>query len=315
MQSKSKWPTILIIAVTLGLVFGPVFVPREISRWYLAAAYNAFRNHDSVLAEHYLEKSEAWDPNVKSDGDYWFAQLPKVGMQNTDQYLDLIERAVMTDSARWKYRALAEADHLSKNYDFQHAVRALKIASLGKRPTNPEELNLLAYTRAQAGIELDEALADIDQAIAESGRLPSLLDTKAWVLYAMKRNLEALGYMNEAIQGMEQEFKNQRIALPKPLEPEAAKPASEKPKASQEGTVDDLSFLDEPIVAKQLPSVRERQEEIRQARRRIGEAGFALGVLHFHRLRILEALHHESEAAADRRWLEERGIPAVDELF
>ncbi len=40
---------------------------------------------------------------------YWIAQLPRADIQSTDQLLDLIERAVMTDS-RWKLRALEEAE-------------------------------------------------------------------------------------------------------------------------------------------------------------------------------------------------------------
>ncbi len=99
MQPKSKWPTILIVTITLGLVFGPVFVPREISRWYLAAAHNAYRKKDSVVADHYLKQAEAWDPTVTRDADYWIAQLPKANIQNIDQFLDLIEHAVMTDFA------------------------------------------------------------------------------------------------------------------------------------------------------------------------------------------------------------------------
>lgn len=320
MRSNPKWLTVLIVIITLGLVFGPVFVPREVSRWYLAAAHNAFRKQDSVLADHYLKQAEAWDPSVTRDGDYWIAQLPKADLQSTDQLLDLIERAVMADS-RWKLRATEAAEILSEEYDFQHAVRALKIASLGQRPTTPETLNHLAYNRALAGIELDEALKDIDRAIDEAGPLPSLLDTKAWVLHGLKRNLEALGYMNEAIQGMEQEFDKARIALPKPLEQPLPKSKAETPKskddgaASDEAEADDLAFLEAPVETKKLPSIRERQAEIRKARRRIGEAGFVMAVLRFHRMRILESLKHTQEAAEERRWLEERGVPVVDELF
>ncbi len=135
MQSKSKWPTILIVTLTLGLVFGPVFVPREISLWYLAAAHNAFRKKNSVLAEHYLSRAEARDPSVTKDGDYWVAQLPKFDLRNVDEQLDLLERAVMTDM-RWQVEAREAAETLSEQLEFHHAVRALKIASLGQRPTN-----------------------------------------------------------------------------------------------------------------------------------------------------------------------------------
>lgn len=307
MQSKSKWPTILIVTITLGLVFGPVFVPREVSRWYLAAAQNAFRKKDSVLAEHYLKRAEAWDPTVIRDADYWIAQLPQANIQNVDQFLDLIEHAVMTDS-RWRLQAFEASKMLSEEYDFQHAVRALKIASLGQRPTAPLMLNQLAYMRAQAGIELEDALKDIELAIKIDGPLPSYLDTKAWVLYGLKRNLEALGFVNKAIEGQEELYKKKGIAMPKPLELETSKTA-------EVADDNDLDFLEQPPAPVRLPSIQQRQAEIKKARRRMGDPGFDLAILRFHRLRILEALKDPTEAVKDRRWLEERGVPIVDELF
>lgn len=307
MQSKSKWPTILIVSITLGLVFGPVFVPREISRWYLAAAQNAFRKKDSVLAEHYLKQAEAWDPTVIRDADYWIAQLPQANIQNVDQFLDLIEHAVMTDS-RWRLQAFEASKMLSEEYDFQHAVRALKIASLGQRPTEPLMLNQLAYTRAQAGIELEEALEDIDLAIKKEGPLPSYLDTKAWVLHSQKRNVEALSVIDKAIAGLEKSYEKQRIPIPKPLE-------IESPKAAEIVDDTELDVWELPSEPSRLPSIRQRKLEIERARRRLGDRGFDLAILRFHRLRILEALKNSTEAANDRRWLEERGVPIVDELF
>ena len=339
MQSKSKWLTVLIVLLTLALVFGPVFVPREISRWYLAAAHNAYRIKDSVLADHYLKRAEEWDPNIKKDGDYWIAQLPSANVQNTDQLLDLIERAVMTDS-RWKVRAKQAAQVLSEEFDFPQAVRALKIYSLGQRPTSADDLNQLAYMRSLAGIELDEALKDIDRAIDQAGPVPGLLDTKAWVLHGLKRNLEALGYMNDAIVGFEKEFATARMPIPKPLDPlkdsgsddanriqtTSGKPdqqadqgeADQSESDSNEPGTSDLSkfdFLNLDENALPPLTTSQRKVEIEKARRRIGEPGFVLAVLRFHRMRILESLKHFREAAEDRRWIEERGVPVVDELF
>ncbi len=308
MQSNSKWPTVLIVAITLGLVFGPVFFPREIARWYLAAAHNAFRKQDSVLGEHYLKRAEAWDPSIVRDGDYWIAQVPKADRYNVTEKLDMIERAVLTDS-RWRLEAVRAADRLTNEFDFQNAVRALKIASLGERPTNVADLNQLAYTRAQAGIELKEALKDIDRAIARAGPLPSLLDTKAWVLHGLKRNLEAWGFMNEAIKAVELEFAKAKLPLPKPL----ALDPNEVPESADDQS--NLDFLEWPEEHAPVLSVRERQQLIREARRRIGQNGFILVIMRYHRLRILEALKQTKLADEDRRWLEERGVPIMDELF
>ncbi len=55
-------------------------------------------------------------------------------------------------------------------------------------------------------------------------------------------------------------------------------------------------------------------DKIQEARQRMGEAAYSLAVLHYHRLCILEALGKTEESAADRKWLEERGVPITEQL-
>ncbi len=60
----------------MSLVLGPYSCRAKLRRWYLAAAQNAYRIKNSVLAEHYLAQAVAWDEDIQKDGDYWIAQLP-----------------------------------------------------------------------------------------------------------------------------------------------------------------------------------------------------------------------------------------------
>ncbi|MCC6509558.1 MAG: hypothetical protein IT423_10650 [Pirellulaceae bacterium] len=388
MQSQSKWPTFFIVALTLAIVFGPVFVPREAARWYLAAAHNAFRQDDPVSGNRYLEKAAAWDPSIRDDGDYWIAQLPTA---TVDQTLDLIEKALTIDD-RWASKAQEAAEHLAEMQDFTRAVRALKIANFGQRPTNPKDLNHLAYMRAMAIMELDEALKDIDKAIDEVfgsldsvlqptlvdptyGNIGMYLDTKAWVLHGLNRHLEALGWMNWAIKSYESEMVSRGYKLPDPLEAElsddelsdagltdaelsdalatdAQIPDTKAPdgQALDEKTLDDKTLDNQVGRSPRAPSTSSDskrmgevdqgtegldailsdmktstiqaapssftavQSEIAAAQQRLG-VSYTLAIMRFHRLRILEALGWSDQAAEDRKWLAERGVPIVDELY
>ncbi len=68
---------------------------------------------------------------------------------------------------------------------------------------------------------------------------------------------------------------------------------------------------------------------MRLVQRRLGVKAYTLAVMRYHRMLILEslteraeaakdtvnAIRHRTEAAKDRRWLAERGVPLGDELF
>ncbi len=207
---RSRWSTRLIIGLTIAVVLVPVFVPREISRWYLAAAANASRLKDPLLARHYLDKAIAWDASVQQDSDFWIAQLPPTEVSSADGVLDVIEQALAIDRS-WASKARQAAFILAEGYDYARAVRAQKMA-VKATGTDISDLNQLAYYRSLANIELEEALKDIDQAIrlqlaaTGDGKTtsadPALVDTKAWVLHRLGRNEEALELIGPAIESM-----------------------------------------------------------------------------------------------------------------
>ncbi|MGN6135174.1 MAG: tetratricopeptide repeat protein [Aureliella sp.] len=320
MKNRIQWPTLAIVVATFAIAFAPVFVPREVSRWYLAAAGNAFRAGDDALAERYLSRAADWDSSIVDDGDYLVAQLWKTHGQSADGQLDLLERIVRSNP-RWAPKAKEIAELLAEESDFQRAVRALKISLQGGPPRSPNDLNLLAYFRALAGIELEAALKDIDQAIELVGREPGLLDTKAWVLHGLRRDLEALPIINEAVQGVERLL---RIDDKASAKTETGIKAETGAKTEPGGETESESRTEaeaereteNPFDPSGLwPDLDDAHARIAAAKKKLGTELWTLAVLRFHRMRIYEAVGGRPEAREDRRWLREHQVPITDEIF
>jgi len=70
-----------------------------------------------------------------------------------------------------------------------------------------EALNTRAYARALGDFELTEALADIDEALAEQDQAEnaSFLDTRGYVLFKLGRYDDALADLNRAIESVEEQ--------------------------------------------------------------------------------------------------------------
>ena len=297
MQNRWTWTTMAIVLATVAIVFAPVFVPREISRWYLAAAANAYRAKDTTLAEHYLARSVAWDPTIVDDGDYWIAQLSNSEWNDIDERLDLLAKVIKADP-RWAGHAIDMAAVFVEEGDFEHAIRALKMA-YAKQPENGQILNSLAYFRSLAGIELEQALKDIQRAIELEGPLPELLDTHAWVLHRLGRDKEALPIINQAVAGAEK-----RLGQTKPPDADDSPTAQLPPEKSSDDS--------QPARGLSKQAVR---DEIEAAQTRLGQDLWNLAVCRFHRLRIYEALGEPHKGEEDRKWLNDHDVPIVDELY
>jgi tetratricopeptide (TPR) repeat protein len=306
MRPRLTFFNLAIILGALMIVLSPFLIPREISRWYLAAAANAYRLKDRLMAEQYLAKAVAWDANLVNDADYWIAQLSNTHNTNSDEQLDLLEKAIRID-ARCRQQAQFMAERLVQESDFQRAVRALKLAFPDGKPQRAADMNELAYIRSLAGIELDQALADIEKALELQSNDPlqalgttseraasrcGMLDTQAWVLHGMRRDLEALPIIREAVEGMDKVLGD-------------IKPEVEAPTAATDETFD-ASFWG---------NVVDIHGRIEAAKKRLGPNQWTMAVLHFHYLRILEALRQSEEVQRERQWLLQRGVPIVDELF
>jgi tetratricopeptide (TPR) repeat protein len=310
MPKSTSLRTRSVVLATVLLAIGPVLIPSETARWYVAAAGNAFLQKDIPRGERYLEKALWWDPDLADRPDYWMAQISRPDVNTSEGRLRMLQQAIEA-APQLAGIALLQAQEFAELGEFELALDALKIAFRGKRPTTAEGLNQLAYFRALAGVELDEALRDIVQAKQMKPDQPALEDTHAWVLHRLGRDLEALGYVNAAVRGMQQLQNTEQKPSPAVTPPAsrevgspgdsgtAAAPPPAQPDAAAES--DDLPEF--PSAAEQGPSVRR------------DSAAWTEGVIRYHRLRILEALGRLREADLDRMWLLERGMPVSDELF
>jgi tetratricopeptide (TPR) repeat protein len=232
----------------------------------------------------------------------------------------LLAKAIKIDP-RNAVEALNMADAMAEDLDFQRAVQAFKMAFPDGQPRTAQMLNHLAYLRALAGVELDQALKDVNRALELSGGDPGIMDTKAWVLHALVKDLEALAVLNDAFQKLE---KRSRLAKSHP----PAQTGADQTGAEQTGADQTEAGQTEELPAQtgqehvELKEAETTVSETEQIRRRIQAAKIRLGpelwnlaVFHFHRLRIYEALHRPREAMQERQWLLEHGVPIADELF
>lgn len=74
--------------------------------------------------------------------------------------------------------------------------------ALQLNPGQPSVLNYLGYSLVEQQIKLDEALAMIEQAVAERPDSGYIVDSLGWVLYRLGRYDEAIGHMERAAELM-----------------------------------------------------------------------------------------------------------------
>ncbi len=139
-------------------------------------------------------------------------------------------------------------------------------------------LNGLAYARALANIELDEALRDVNRALELTGKQAALLDTRGYIHFRRGAFESARADLNEA------------ISL---LEAEQSAGGSQGKTKSRETT----------------------HEDPREERRLKKERDHTLAVLLYHRLLILNELEAEVEADMDRKRIVELGFEPSEKLF
>ncbi len=189
-----------------------------------------------------------------------------------------------------------------RQHEFDAALESLKLGLGEGFERSPDNLNQLAYLRSLAIVELDDALKDINEAlqalptgIGQNLQQAMLRDTRGWILYRLGKFDEALVDLDFAVRETE------RPTITKGLMNwlqdaaiEAAQQAdSEGPLATIPQTESSSEYATESEVE---PSV------------------WALGVMKYHRAKVLEKLGRSDEAQQDWDWLAERRLPPDDRL-
>jgi hypothetical protein len=193
----------------------------------------------------------------------------------------------------------------------------------------------MAYMRALAGKDLEQALIEIDTAI-KTAENESFLDTKGWVLHRMGRNEEALVVMDKSLAKLTEawsanpklerclvrieELQAQPAAEPANAEPSNAEPSNAEPSNAEPANAESANA--ESVAAGSVVSSRTKGwgvdallEEFPELSRGLPETLEIYATLRYHRLRICEALGKTQEVAREAAWLHAFSKKELDELF
>ena len=285
-SGKSTISTTLIVLITIGLVAAPVVADQfrtEVARWYLAAAVNRLvAGRDS---SHQLEQARRWAENVSDLRDYWIFRAEQALASSPQEVAGVIGAAVAQRKSN-TFLADSYSTRLASGRFFSEAVAVLEASQIPEFEDDPQRLNNLAYFRALAGINLDQALSDINRVLAKAPDNAGVRDMRAWVLFQMG---------------------NPQLAL------EDADFAVASVTATADGGWFDssLAWLEENVL-----TPREPQSPTKLlTRREAGEHLWTIGTLYYHRAKILEALGRDEEAEKDFQWLNEHNLPTDGSVF
>ncbi|MDX1927391.1 MAG: hypothetical protein SFV81_12795 [Pirellulaceae bacterium] len=235
-------------------------------------------------------------------------------------------------------RILAEelAHILELRDDFESTLEAYKLWFGDNYVREANNLNSLAYARALAKVELDQALIDIDEALRYHPNEPALRDTRAWVYYQLGRYEEALADADFSVKaqdapsvtnwwGKAMDFLLTPKELPAPeadsiATGEVATDSEVVAGASAGESVSELTGTVARTVAEQGASENEPPIVMLDppknylTRSKASSLLWSQGVMRYHRAMILEKLGRSQEAEADWQWIEEKRLPPDDRL-
>ena len=305
---SGSWPNKLIILATICLPVAPVvadyFGPATSARWMLAQAANEFDRGNVAEAQKLLEAAYNKSEDLATDRNFW-KQLERIEASNDsgssssfmtslwDKRIRQIEEPGVRAEVAYVISSL-----MSNRKQFGDAVRILgeNLPAMDQR--SPTQNNQIAYMRALAGSDLDQALLEIDSAL-QSSENESFLDTKAWILYRMGRHQEALEAIDKSLEMLTQAWSSQSIlseclAQINAIQSQAGEDASEKPK----GWGLEALLGEFPELSRRLPDLLDMQATLR-----------------LHRLRICEALGKTDQVHDEAAWLHAFSRKQLDELF
>ena len=325
-MSSGTFVNRMILAAAIGLPVGPViadyFGPATTARWMLAKAANEFDQGNVVEAQKLLEDAYKKSPDIAADRNF-LKQLDRVEANNESSavssfYVDLWEQRIgrIENPAIRAEAALAISSLLSNRKKFDDAARILNLNLPPFEKRTAVQNNQMAYMRALAGKDLEQALVEIDMAI-KTAENESYLDTKGWVLHRMGRNEEALVVMDKSLAKLTEAWNANpklerclvRIGELQAEELQAESVAAESVAAE--------SVAAEPVVSGKAKGwgVDALLEEFPELSRGLPETLEIYATLRYHRLRICEALGKTQEVARETAWLHAFSKKELDELF
>lgn len=329
-----RWVVIGFIALAM-VPIAYVAVPIELAKWRVAQALNSYRLGDETQTGIYLDKAEKASADIRTNREFVLLKAQLIAnAENDEEAIALLKSVAKKDDPESIRLGLGIANYFLSGGDFDRALEALEIASpmdraqaVKKFKSGGQEatvLNLRAYLRSLANQELDQALLDIDAALSLEPNEPSLMDTKAWVLYRQGKFEEAAAWIGDGLDRMEKAFEARGLSIgePPPSESgdpsetknsnpsdEASKTPSSRLSGTQQSIAERLRQRNQEIAEEPNPRIRfQKAEEL------LGEFK-SLAVLRYHRAKILDAKGDHDSASKDWRWLEHHGFQDESLLF
>jgi len=324
-MSSGTFVNRMILAAAIGLPVGPViadyFGPATTARWMLAKAANEFDQGNVVEAQKLLEDAYKKSPDIAADRNF-LRQLDRVEANNESSavssfYVDLWEQRIgqIENPAIRSEAAFAISSLLSNRKKFDDAARILNVNLPPLEERTAVQNNQMAYMRALAGKDLEQALIEIDTAI-KTAENESFLDTKGWVLHRMGRNEEALVVMDKSLAKLTEAWsanpKLERCLVR--IEELQAQPAVE-PAAAEPSNAESVAAGSAVSSRTKGWGVDALLEEFPELSRGLPETLEIYATLRYHRLRICEALGKTQEVAREAAWLHAFSKKELDELF
>lgn len=247
----------------------------------------------------------AFGKAVLNNEDYWTLLVMDAYQTSPPAVVQVLREAVEQNS-RFSDLALQFSTALASKLEFDSALEALRLA-VAESSKDPIVLNQLAYYRALARVDLDQALEDITKALEANENEPALRDTRAWILYQLDRAEEALSDATFAIETVE------RVSPTGILE----RWLGEFTTAPDYSSLLPDAKLSDPAGKTKARTTIKRAAGADNEYLTMSSANpflWNLGVLHYHRAKILEKLHRTEEAQRDWEWIKQRNFPPDDRL-
>ncbi len=205
----------------------------EVARWHQAAAMDDYLDEDLPAAIQHMDDAISWN---EDDPDLFAVRAQyKTAMENfpaaLEDYDKALELAPDRPSLLFAHtsvlqkmgrhdEALAEAERtLELTMAIDRVMQAEGGSQVSAEMTHAQAHNQLAYTRAIADKDLDQALTNIQKGIELESRImvglgyksrppdPAFADTQGFVLYKLGSHEEALKDLKLAVHVIEKEYK------------------------------------------------------------------------------------------------------------
>ncbi len=195
----ARWVRLILITLVLGPVLW-MWAPRERARWYAAKALEKQLAGQPESALAYLDRALEWD--VQSD---WLYRQRGDWLVDAGRYEQALE-----DYTRAIALAPDEAlNYMQRSVAWQHLGRHDRSIADWERVealfTNRSQRhraiawNGLAYARALGKQDLDQALAEVERALAIFGPDPAMLDTRGYIQFLRGELETAREDLNQAV--------------------------------------------------------------------------------------------------------------------